>query len=207
MHSAYTQPIDGPFHLTSSTASILSFLQLDYDVWKAGFTTRADIYDWVLASPRAHPTAILSVSPKHVERPMYQAFLQHARRKQPYRVFSHDSDGESEAEAEADPDPDPSTTFPDPDPVIKEALQFFGKVEEYRELVRSVELRKSLKKTLNGKLIQQVTGLQGLVVGQIMAHVKERCPPEELLTKSEDELRSMIQEASLVVQFSNTTLA
>jgi hypothetical protein len=83
--------------------------------------------------------------------------------------------------------------------VIREALEFFGRAGEYDELARSVELRKALKRALNGKLVQDVTGLQGSVVGRIIARVKEMVPPEELVSKPEDEIRLLIEEARLVV--------
>jgi sugar-specific transcriptional regulator TrmB len=118
---------------------------------------------------------------------MYQEFIQYIKQRNPNL-------------GEIDDEPSPPSL--DPDTVIKEALEFFGKAEEYDALAKSVELRKSLKKAIHGKLVQEVTGLQGSVVGKIIAQVKEMAPPEELITKSEDEVRRMIEEARRVVEAS-----
>lgn len=177
---SYTRRIEHPFHLSSSTNAILSFLKLDYDVWKAGFSTRADIYHWILSSHLAYPEAILGVSPKHLERPMYREFVRYTGER---NLTSNTNDEDRE------------TAVLDADKVVEEALMFFGKTEEYHELAKTVELRKGLKLVLNGKLIQEITGLQGIVVGKIIAQVKEMASPEVLILKSKGELRLMIEEA------------
>ena len=90
----------------------------------------------------------------------------------------------------------------DAEQVVEEALTFFGKADEFNELARSVELRKELKLILNGKIVQDITGLQGAVVGRIIAQVKEMAPAEELVAKSEAEIYQMIKEAQQIVQTS-----
>ena len=53
--------------------------------------------------------------------------------------------------------------------VVEEALTYFGCRDEWYMIAGSVCRRKRLKEKLNGKLVEQTTGLKGIVIRDIIA--------------------------------------
>jgi len=178
-HPTYMERVENrPFYLTASTKAVLAFLGLDFDVWERGFETRQGIFDWILSSRFAVRDSLLDISPKHLERPMYQDFLRHLE------AYT--------------PTPSSPGIF-NPDSVVEEALEHFGKKEEYEEQAKTVYQRKALKQILNGKMVEQVTGLHGSIVGKIIRKVKEMMSVEELLTKSKEDMDMAILDAVTLI--------
>jgi hypothetical protein len=163
-----------PFVLSDDTSKILSFLGLDYAKWKQGFDSRQSIFEWVFESPYANKEALLGVLPAHMDRPMYRDFVRYV---QDLRESSIDRNQ------------------PDIPTVVDEMMVYFDRDEEFWRAAESVRRRKALKSCLNGKLVQEVTGLDGPLVGQIIVRVKTVFSEDELLGKSTDEMRAAIQEA------------
>ena len=76
---------------------------------------------------------------------------------------------------------------------VEEALVFFGCREEWYMIAESVCRRKRLKEKLNGKLVEQTTGLKGIVIRDILAAVKQLASEDELISMEIEEIRGLIQ--------------
>jgi hypothetical protein len=178
-HPLYMERVENrPFYLTTSTKAVLAFLGLNFDMWGRGFETRKDIFDWILTSRFADRDRLLGISPKHLERPMYQDFLRYLE------AYT--------------PTPSSHGIF-NPDSVVEEALEHFGKKEEYEEQAKTVYERKALKQALNGRIVEEVTGLHGSIVGKIIRKIKEMMPVEELLAKSKEDMGTAILDAVTLI--------
>ncbi|PVF96213.1 hypothetical protein CPB86DRAFT_816576 [Serendipita vermifera] len=171
----YTEQLEHrPFVLSNDTSKILSGLGLDYNRWKKGFHSRTAIFEWVFESRFASKGDILNVLPTHMDRPMYRDFVHYVENVQEGSYDRH---------------------LPETSAIIEEMLGFFDKQDEFRQTAESVRKRKALKSNLNGKLVQEVTGLDGPMVGQVIMRLKSTFSEDELLGKSADEMRVAIQHA------------
>ena len=78
---------------------------------------------------------------------------------------------------------------------VEEALAHFGCRDEWYMIAESVYRRKKLKEKLNGKLVEQTTGLKGVVIRDILAAVKQLASEDELISMETEEIRGLIQKA------------
>lgn len=157
----------------------MAFLGLDLEVWKHGFESRTPIFDWIITSRFADKRALLDISPKHLDRPLYQQFLQYL------------SIGSDTA---------PSQSTHVSTRIVEEALAHFGKKDEYEQQARDIELRKALKIVLNGHIVESITGKSGPVVRDIIAKVKELVGVEELVKMSKKDVSDLVLEAESILK-------
>ena len=52
-----------------------------------------------------------------------------------------------------------------------------------------------MKEKLNGKLVEETTGLKGIVIRDILAAVKQLASEDELISMELEEIRGLIQKA------------
>ena len=79
---------------------------------------------------------------------------------------------------------------------VEEALVYFGRRDEWYLIAESIFRRKTLKEKLNGKLVEQITGLKGVIIRSIIASVKEMASEDELVLMEPDEIQGLIQKAA-----------
>ena len=82
----------------------------------------------------------------------------------------------------------------DPTTVVEEALDVFGKREEYNAAVKVVDVRKAVKAKVSGTLIAEVTGREGRVIGDVLKHFKRTLTSEDVLGMSDEKIRETILE-------------
>ena len=76
---------------------------------------------------------------------------------------------------------------------VEEALVCFGCRDEWYLIAESVTRRKRLKEKLNGTLVEQATGLKGIVIRHVIAAVKEKASEDELLSMEQEEIQGLIR--------------
>ena len=123
---------------------------------------------------------------------MYQDFVSYAvARAPPASCLSLDEPGDTEADSEERA----LGLGIDAEAAVEEALAFFGCRDEWYMIAESVSRRKMLKEKLNGKLVEQTTGLKGVVIRDILAAVKQMASEDELISMESEEIRGLIQKA------------
>ena len=146
--------------------------------WEEGFKSKDEIFSWVQTSRFFIPPR-MTVPPKEQEkrkaRPMYQAFL-----TQSLELAKSGAFGDREAL--------------DPSAVVKEALVFFGKKDDYDAIVKEKEIRRAFKKKFTGSHVMKWTGLYGYAVGDVMRGVRERLGEEGILNTSEEDIEAITRD-------------
>jgi hypothetical protein len=168
----HTEPLENrPFILEPSITRILEFIDLDYGHWKRGFKTRTEIFEWLISSQFATLASLREVSPTHLDRWMYKDFLQY---------IDHDAQWPADRVAA-----NPAT-------VVEQALDVFGKRDEYNALAKAIEVRKAVRAKFNGTLVTEVTGREGRVIGDILKHFKINFTSADVLAMSDEKIRETI---------------
>ena len=72
---------------------------------------------------------------------------------------------------------------------VKEALVCIGCRDEWYMITESVYRRKRSKEKLNGKLVEQTTGLQETTIRDLIAAVKQLASEDELISIELEEIR------------------
>ncbi|CAG7852168.1 Prohibitin-2 [Serendipita indica DSM 11827] len=169
----HTEPIENrPFILEPSVDRILKFIDLDYGHWKRGFKTRVEIFDWLISSRFATLGSLRTVSPTHLDRWMYKESFFAV-----YRSRCAMARGQSRGRQAV---------------VVEEALDAFGKRDEYNALAKSIETRKAVRAKFNGTLVTEVTGREGKVIGDILKHFKLNFTSADVLAMSDEKIRETI---------------
>lgn len=121
------------------------------------------------------------------ERKMYQDFVSYASARAPPAFL------EDPGDSAADPEELAVRLGINAEAAIEEALAYFGRRDEWYMIAESVCKRKRLKEKLNGKLVEQTTGLKGIVIRDILAAVKQLASEDELISMELEEIRGLIQ--------------
>ena len=182
-----------PFTLSTSPRDISSFLGLDYGRLNEGFSTRLAIFDWLATSRFFRPEIFLRTGNILRERKMYQEFVSYANARAPSASrlnLDQPSDSPVDFEALA---VDLGIVA---EATVEEALVYFGRRDEWYLIAESIFRRKALKEKLNGKLVEQITGLKGVIIRSIIASVKEMASEDELVLMEPDEIQGLIQKAA-----------
>ena len=160
-----------PFHLSSSFEFILAFFGLSMERWKAGFKTEVDAFEWVTTSRFFHP--------KKLQGKENRSKRSEKGKRQMYNNFTTWVQGQSFNDKVLD-----ST----PEITVQEALDYFGKREEYDVTMNEYDkleilhaARRRVKATFNSALITEWTGLRGFDVKKVMDKVRERTGGEEAM--------------------------
>jgi hypothetical protein len=135
------------------------------------------------------------------ERNMYQDFVSYASARAPPASCLYLEEPGNPA---ADPEELAARLGINAEATVEEALAYFGCRDEWYMIAESVCRRKRLKEKLNGKLVEQTTGLKGIVIRDIMAAVKQLASEDELVSMEVEEIRGLIQKT--VAQMRTKTL-
>jgi len=177
-----------PFILSTSPQEISTFLGLDYGRFNEGFSTRLAIFDWLATSRFFQPGIFLRMGNIMRERKVYQDFVSYASARAP-PAPEH---GDSAAGLEG-----PAVEFDiTAEATVEEALGYFGCRDEWYLIAENVFRRKMLKEKLNGKLVEQTTGLKGIIIRHIIAAVKQMASEDELVSMEQEEILGLIQKAA-----------
>lgn len=136
-----------PFDLCESFDKIMDFMGLSMDIWKAGFQTKQEIFEWAGSSPFFDPHRFKSEGPGirkvKPERKMYTQFVEWARQRAADQIEEDPLDSDSEER-------------------VKQALIYFNKKDEFDTLLhqRACEqyTRTTMKEVWNGKKVMAWTG-------------------------------------------------
>lgn len=153
------------FRLSSSFPQILTFFELSIDQWTEGFATQLEIFEWLASSPffdvqRLSPSRGSDTAPSSAKyrvrdaRPMYQHFLEFVRLDESIRRYSR-----------------PRIT---PQTALDMALVHFGRRALYDILLHFAEVKKHVRSTFTGKLVEEWTGLKGMSVRLVMDEVRRK---------------------------------
>jgi hypothetical protein len=178
--------------LSTSPQEISTFLGLDYGLFNEGFSTRLALFNWIATSRFFQPGIFLRMGNSLRERKVYQDFVSYASARAP-PTLRLNLDGPSDSAT--DPDELAVTLGIDAEAVVEEALAYFGCRDEWYMIAESVRRQKGLKEKLNGKLVEQTTGLKGIVIRDIIAAVKQMASEDELISMGSEDIRRLIQEA------------
>ena len=80
--------------------------------------------------------------------------------------------------------------------IVEEALVYFGRRDEWYLIAENVCRRKMLREKLNGKLVEQTTGLKGIVIRDIITAVKQMASEDELVSMEQEKIQGLIQKAA-----------
>lgn len=78
---------------------------------------------------------------------------------------------------------------------IEQALDVFRKREEFNQLAGAIETRRALKSALNGRLVIETIGVDGIIVRKVIDHIKGKYSVDEIVRMSESENGEGIKEA------------
>ncbi|KAF8914953.1 hypothetical protein CPB85DRAFT_470262 [Mucidula mucida] len=162
----YPQPPHPAWHLSSKFDEILPFLGWDICRYEKGFTTRAELYQWLSSSPYIRPemfTSANSVGKVKPDRKMYYDFVEWAQKQNMLPA---------------------STTS------LKEAaLDHYGKKEEVEAFLRGKTAQARYKAAFNGKLVAEWAdvGQDWRSVKNIMDRVRSECGGDEGLSRLVEE--------------------
>lgn len=174
---SYQVHLDDHFKLTvplsSDIQKILEFLGYDYNIWKQGFKTKKDIFEFAISSQyfnshyfslenQAHNDRV-----RNKKRKMYQAFLQF--------VFNEEKKDQSWSGRLLNKG---AATEEFKNFSYQRAIDFFGidftivvnnKKEDYRKL-------QDFKLLFNGEIVSERTGLMGKDLGKFIGTIKSKYP-------------------------------
>ena len=178
------------FLLSTSIPDILPFFGLSLERWKAGFETQRDAFEWV-ASSRFYVQGQLSDKTSRAKsrtnRGMYQAFLQWSDA----RVSPAAENGGQIQEEQETEDKEAIRGA-----VSKEALAFFGKIEEHNALVQANERRVRLKVIWNGRKVGELVGVGNYrMIGKVMAVMRRTIGEEKIGQMTEEEIKEHVLQA------------
>jgi hypothetical protein len=164
----------------------MPFFGLSLDTWEQGFTTKLQVFEWVVTSRFFDPTYFKTKGEgirkvKH-DRKMYAEF-----------AFWVESRAEGTARE--------STPRKEKTEIVAEALVYFNKKEEFEELARSRLNRARMKEGFNGCKVNEWAGMGSHWRGVklIMDRVRMRLGGDEEVTKllkerGEEELKELVLE-------------
>ena len=175
------------FLLSTSIPDILPFFGLSLERWKAGFETQQDAFEWV-ASSRFYVQGQLSDKTSRAKsranRGMYQAFLQWSDA----RVSPAAENGGQTQEEQETEDKEAIRGA-----VSKEALAFFGKLEEHNALVQANERRVRLKAIWNGTKVGELVGVgNNRMIGKVMAVMRRTIGEEKIGQMTDEEIKQHV---------------
>ena len=131
------------------------------------------------------------------ERKMYQDFVSYARaRAPPASRLNLDAPGDSAT----DPEEQATRLGINAAAVVEEVLTYFGCRYEWYMIAGSVRRRERLKEKLNGKLVEQTTGIKGIAIRDIIAAVRQMASEDELISMELEEICGLIQKAVVDVR-------
>ncbi|KAF9013294.1 hypothetical protein BDQ17DRAFT_1419451 [Cyathus striatus] len=185
-----------PFSLSVSLDKIMDFIDLSMEPWRAGFSTKQEIFEWV-ASSHLFDIAALKLGTRKVkpDRKMYWQFIEWVK------------DGGAYVKSVVPKSIPDQEDREERDKRLQDlALDFFGKREEFDALQRELDekiVKAQARKSYNGTIVGEWTGLTGkwLTVKKIMDKVRERVGGDQatiqmMQNHGEEELKAIVIEVA-----------
>lgn len=116
----------GRIILSDSPKQICEFLGLDHAKWLSGFQSKQEIFEYVISSRLFDPRYFKHLTERNRRRPMYLEFVEYVENL-------------------------PSRQTPESGPLQMEAIQFFGKMDEYNKIIVDLEIKQRRREKFNGR--------------------------------------------------------
>lgn len=166
------------FGLSFSMERIAGFLGLDWQRYQRGFVNVEELFEWIehitINGERVGVKSMGKLENKvHNDRPMWVAFW---------------SRGENVAYSAADEGKRR---------VFEQALDYFGKREEYNDIIAQLAKEKCAKAKFRGTKVMEWTGEYGKNLGELMKQLRqdERIKNmDHLVTMEEEEVKALVLE-------------
>jgi hypothetical protein len=158
----------GIIELTRDTEKIHELLDLDHMEWKYGFNTLEDMYRWISDSKYFNKDIYLLDNRNHYsrtrdnKRKTYSDFLIWCQNQDFVNHYPHDVITEKDG-------------YNIREPFFSELIvpMFPHAKEQYDAIVHDNNQRKAFKVKFNGKIVMELTGLEGKELGAFMTWAKE----------------------------------
>lgn len=142
--------------LTRDIRKTYEFLKLDADKAENGFNNLDEIFEFVSSSPYYDPELYKLENLNTIAKTR-------DRKRETYRKFLEFGENYTGPVLQMNPDKKA---------YINQVLKFFGKEEEFLEIMRTVVLGQKAKEIFNGQVVSDITGLVGKELGMFMALLK-----------------------------------
>ncbi|KAH9891611.1 hypothetical protein C8Q73DRAFT_746703 [Cubamyces lactineus] len=170
------EPVGSPpqtFFLCTSMSDVLGFMGLSMEKWRRGFSREEEIFNWVTSSPFAIALSErLKAKGANDAQPSAKDRGEGRAMRQNFIAFLESYEFPEEVEREAE-----SSVFAawgNREEKPEAALKHFGKDEEYAAILYAARAAVRAKAVLNGKNVQEWTGIMGMPVRFILDEMKER---------------------------------
>ena len=168
----------GIFELSLDMERITLFLGLNWEIYTLGFQSQDDLFAWIdtiIINGRRIGVKKQGKLEKgeHQNRPMWSAYWQRGTDE----TYSP-SDEEKQA-------------------VFQQALDFFGKRQEFEDTVALLERNRIAKEKFNGNRVSEWTGAEGRRLGILMKTLRADCrlSPASVINISDEEIKSIVMES------------
>lgn len=165
-------------------SDVLDFLGLSMERWRRGFASEEEIFNWVVSSPFAIALAErLKAKDDNDAQPSAKDRGEGRTMRQNFIAFlqSYEFPEEEQGDAESSL----FATRGNREEKLEAALKYFGKDEEYAAILRAARATVRAKAVLNGKNVQEWTGIMGMPVRFILDEMKERLAKSRLRPESD----------------------
>jgi hypothetical protein len=158
--------------LTNEPKEVSSFLGVDHSKWENGFETEQEVFDFILSSKFFRLPSMTKTN----ERPMINRFLSYC-------------DAKSLSEIQLQ-----SFTADEKDKMFQDALNNFGKMDEYKAIVAKIEASRAVKAKFHGGMVKDWTGLTGKDLCEFLTRIKPIFTDVYILQASPEELKLKVLE-------------
>ena len=164
--------------LSTNPEEILAFLDYDFHRFKQGFKTLDEIFAFATTSKFFNPERFKDQNQNYEnrrrnrQRPGFQKFAEHLK-----------ASGFLDQPPEYIPPPDP-----------REIARHFGKTTDYDKKIEGIKRADRIKKVLNGKTVEKLTGLKNRELGEFIAAFKKANQPECLDKMSVEQIHQLIRD-------------
>lgn len=159
-YQVYTMPV------STNIYKILSFIGLCPEKFQSGFKTLEEIFEFVASSPYYHPSIYLLENRNHTSRVR-------DRKRKTYMEFLKWS--------ETHPKMLSVYHKPNKEDYLFDCLQYFRATDQYGIEEKKYEEKKICKALLNGDIVREITGLEGVELGKFMKEVRDFLPDHVLI--------------------------
>jgi len=154
---------------------------LSIDVWKEGFSTRRTLFEWLASSRFFFPERL---APHHIGQ---NSSERRRTTRDIYQAFGGFADEVAASRAEGLGSETVESRRSLHRRIQEEALGYFGKKEEYEQIVHSNWVRMRVSKTFTGLKVAKWTNLWGKKVSEVMKETRKRVGGDEAIAYLDEE--------------------
>ncbi len=162
--------------LSTEIDQTLEFLGLKMHIWQQGFASEQSVFEWIASSRFFNggmfTRQLKGGTNKRVEvRPMFRDFLS----------YCHTNQGNCTAPV-------------DHAKVFDEAMEFFGRANQYQQFLSQQFLAQQLHDKFNGDMVMQLTGLKGKELGMLMKEFRSKYNDDDIQRMHDSDVREKIND-------------